>query len=161
MRQAEKLKSTRLLNSLVGKRDSAPGHHVNLLHCFFSPPGSRSDAATGAATNVGRRPPLPASPVAASTDVLGRYGGEEFVVLMPNTARDQALISAERLRLTLASTMIAPLTEPITVSIGAVEFVPGESGDALLRRMDEALYEAKRSGRNRVLAARTDQRTSR
>ncbi len=87
------------------------------------------------------------------TDVLGRYGGEEFVVLMPNTARDQALISAERLRLTLASTMIAPLAEPITVSIGAVEFVPGESGDAFLRRVDEALYEAKRSGRNRVLAA--------
>jgi len=87
------------------------------------------------------------------TDVLGRYGGEEFVVLMPNTARDQALISAERLRLTLAATMIAPLTEPITVSIGAVEFVSGESGEALLRRVDEALYEAKRSGRNRVFAA--------
>jgi PleD family two-component response regulator len=46
-----------------------------------------------------------------------------------------------------------PLTEPITVSIGAVEFDPSESGDALLHRVDEALYEAKRSGRNRVVAA--------
>ena len=87
------------------------------------------------------------------TDVLGRYGGEEFVVLMPNTTREQAVISAERLRMTLASTLIAPLAEPITVSIGAVEFVPRESGAALLHRVDEALYEAKRSGRNRVVAA--------
>ncbi len=90
---------------------------------------------------------------ARPTDVLGRYGGEEFVVLMPNTAKEQAVISAERLRMILASTLIAPLAEPITVSIGAVEFVPGESGDAFLHRLDEALYEAKRSGRNRVVAA--------
>ncbi len=87
------------------------------------------------------------------TDVLGRYGGEEFVVLLPNTAREQAVISAERLRMMLASTLIAPLAEPITVSIGAVEFVPGESSDAFLHRVDEALYEAKHSGRNRVVAA--------
>ncbi len=86
-------------------------------------------------------------------DVLGRYGGEEFVVLMPNTDRDQAVISAERLRIALASTLIPPLAEPMTVSIGVVEFVPGESGDAFLGRVDEALYEAKRSGRNRVVAA--------
>jgi two-component system cell cycle response regulator len=87
------------------------------------------------------------------TDVLGRYGGEEFVVLMPNTAKEQAAIFAERLRMTLASTLIAPLAEPITISLGAVEFVPGESGDAFLHRVDAALYEAKRSGRNRVVAA--------
>jgi PleD family two-component response regulator len=49
--------------------------------------------------------------------------------------------------------VIAPLPEPITVSIGIVEFGPGESGDALLHRVDDALYEAKRSGRNRVVAA--------
>ena len=87
------------------------------------------------------------------TDVLGRYGGEEFVVLLPNTAREQAVTSAERLRMILASTLIAPLAEPITVSIGAVEFVPGESSDEFLHRVDEALYEAKHSGRNRVVAA--------
>ncbi|MHB8883898.1 MAG: GGDEF domain-containing protein [Methylovirgula sp.] len=87
------------------------------------------------------------------TDVLGRYGGEEFVVLMPNTDRDQAVISAERLRVTFAATLIPPLPEPITVSIGAVEWAPGQSGDVLLRRVDQALYEAKRTGRNRVVAA--------
>ena len=86
------------------------------------------------------------------TDVLGRYGGEEFVVLMPNTAREEAFIFAERLRTALASTLIAPLADPITVSIGADEFEPGESGDALLRRLDVALYEAKRNGRNCVVA---------
>jgi PleD family two-component response regulator len=53
----------------------------------------------------------------------------------------------------LASTLIAPLAESITVSIAAVEFVPGESSDAFLHRLDEALYEAKRRGRNRVVAA--------
>lgn len=90
---------------------------------------------------------------ARPTDVLGRYGGEEFVVLMPNTAREEAVVLAERLRIRLASTVIAPLAEPITVSIGAVEFVAGESGDAFLHRVDEALYEAKRSGRNCVVAA--------
>ncbi len=87
------------------------------------------------------------------TDGLGRYGGEEFVVLMPDTTREQAVISAERLRTLLASTLIAPLAEPITVSIGAVEFVPGESGDGFLHRVDDALYKAKRSGRNCVVAA--------
>lgn len=95
------------------------------------------------------------------TDVLGRYGGEEFVVLMPSTPREQAVISAERLRMVLASTLIAPLAEPITVSIGAVELVPGETGTSLLHRtgtsllhrVDGALYEAKHTGRNRVVAA--------
>jgi diguanylate cyclase (GGDEF)-like protein len=87
------------------------------------------------------------------TDVLGRYGGEEFVVVMPDTAREQAILTAERLRISFASGLIAPLAEPMTVSIGAVEFAPGESGDAFLRRVDDALYEAKRQGRNRVVAA--------
>jgi diguanylate cyclase (GGDEF)-like protein len=87
------------------------------------------------------------------SDVLGRYGGEEFVVLMPNTARAEAVIFAERLRLALATTPIPPLKAPITVSLGVVELRPGESGEAFLRRVDDALYGAKSQGRNRVLAA--------
>jgi diguanylate cyclase (GGDEF)-like protein len=87
------------------------------------------------------------------TDVLGRYGGEEFVILMPNTDRAEALVFAERLRMTLAATLIAPLLQPITVSIGAVEFAPGETCDALMHRVDAVLYEAKHKGRNCVVAA--------
>ena len=87
------------------------------------------------------------------TDVLGRYGGEEFVVVMPNTGQHEAIASAERLRTTLASTLITPLAAPITMSVGVVEFRRGESGEDLLHRSDEALYAAKRDGRNQVLAA--------
>jgi diguanylate cyclase (GGDEF)-like protein len=86
------------------------------------------------------------------TDVVARFGGEEFVVLMPNTDLDHALATAERIRKVLASTRVEPLPDPITVSVGVAEFAAAEQGDALLRRVDKALFEAKQSGRNRVVA---------
>jgi two-component system, cell cycle response regulator len=87
-----------------------------------------------------------------ATDVVARFGGEEFVVLMPNTNLEDALVTAERIREALASSRIEPLPAPITVSIGVAELEGGEQGDALLRRVDTALFEAKQSGRNRVNA---------
>jgi len=86
-------------------------------------------------------------------DIATRFGGEEFVVLLPHTRLEQALIVAERIRTSLASTTIEPLPTAITVSLGVAEFAPDETGDALLRRVDNALYEAKSAGRNRVVAA--------
>lgn len=96
-------------------------------------------------------------------DLVARLGGEEFVVIMPDTDGSQAMAVAERLRRRIAEEPFA-VTAPVgkidvTISIG-VAVADGsldadgkpESGDALLRRADTALYQAKRSGRNRVVA---------
>jgi len=85
------------------------------------------------------------------TDIAARFGGEEFVVMMPHTVLAQGAATAERLRETLASSRIEPLHEPVTASIGVAELAPGESGEELLQRIDKALYAAKESGRNRVV----------
>src|SRR5205814_5526464 len=86
-------------------------------------------------------------------DRVGRYGGEEFVVLLPGTPQDQASGLAQRLCekvATLPATWRdAPL--PVPVSIGVAEWLGGSDGlPALLARADAALYRAKEDGRNRV-----------
>jgi diguanylate cyclase (GGDEF)-like protein len=85
-------------------------------------------------------------------DIVIRSGGEEFVVLMPHTELDNAILVADRFRASLAETRIEPLPDPVTVSVGVAELAEDEEGDSLLRRADKALYEAKRSGRNKVIA---------
>jgi diguanylate cyclase (GGDEF)-like protein/PAS domain S-box-containing protein len=90
-------------------------------------------------------------------DVVCRYGGEEFLVLLPEADEQVALECAERARGRVAELMPsfrgAPLGA-VTVSIGVAMFpAQGETPETLLRRADEALYEAKRSGRNRVVLA--------
>ncbi|MCW2248088.1 diguanylate cyclase (GGDEF)-like protein [Azospirillum fermentarium] len=88
-------------------------------------------------------------------DVLGRLGGEEFAVMLPDTARDGALVVAERLRRSMAVTAVAPAgVKPFnyTVSIGVAWLGADDHGiDSVLARADEALYRAKRGGRNRVV----------
>jgi diguanylate cyclase (GGDEF)-like protein len=88
------------------------------------------------------------------TDLLGRYGGEEFAIFLPDTGREGAAILAERIRAGLAErpvdTDAGPL--PITASIGLAEYDPGDTEPGtLLARADEALYRAKQAGRNRVV----------
>lgn len=87
------------------------------------------------------------------TDVVARFGGEEFVILMPQTAIDQAVDIGERIRALLASTLVQPIPLPVTVSVGVAELLGDETGEELLRRADKALYEAKQTGRNRVVQA--------
>lgn len=85
-------------------------------------------------------------------DVLCRYGGEEFVALLPQTSWDQAHHLAERLREGIAGTSI-PLSDGdihITVSIGAATRTAGMDGENLLKAADAGLYQAKKSGKNRV-----------
>jgi diguanylate cyclase (GGDEF)-like protein len=88
-------------------------------------------------------------------DVFCRFGGEEFVALLPNTAVEHALVAAERLRTAFATesaaTQTANATPPfaITVSIGIAELEHDEDIESLLRRADAALYHAKDMGRNR------------
>ncbi len=91
------------------------------------------------------------------TDLLGRLGGEEFVAFLPDTPPLQAFQLAERLRVQVAAAAM-PVPgehEPvrITISIGLAMLHEGESLDALLARADEALYQAKHQGRNRVVSA--------
>jgi diguanylate cyclase (GGDEF)-like protein len=91
-----------------------------------------------------------------ATDIVARFGGEEFVVLMPATFLDVAMAIAERIRAAISDLRIEPLPDPITASFGVAERPAGEPGEGLLRRADVALYEAKRLGRNRVIAANGD-----
>jgi diguanylate cyclase (GGDEF)-like protein len=92
-------------------------------------------------------------------DIFGRFGGEEFLLIMPHTTANQALQAAEKIRGLLASHPFAfaekqPL-RIISISGGVAEYpVHGLDAAGLLHAADEALYEAKRSGRNRVLPAR-------
>ncbi len=92
------------------------------------------------------------------TDSLTRWGGEEFVVLSPNTTLSTVAMLAERLREKIA-TMHFPTVEHITVSIGVAECMAGETWDVWFKRADAALYRAKACGRNQVqIAPDTPQR---
>jgi diguanylate cyclase (GGDEF)-like protein len=84
-------------------------------------------------------------------DLVGRLGGEEFILLLPNIDISQARAVAERVLSTLRSSPIATRAGSIglTASLGLAAFVPGESLDALLARADVALYRAKNAGRDR------------
>lgn len=87
-------------------------------------------------------------------DVPCRIGGEEFAFILPETAKGDALAFAERMRRGVEATITAPdRSRPLTISIGLAAFPDdGKSPEDLLRAADEALYESKRSGRNRVTA---------
>lgn len=85
-----------------------------------------------------------------------RYGGEEFVVVLPEAAESDAALLAERLRLAFADQVVqASSGESIrcTISIGVAEYSAGENQQDLIRRADEASYEAKRRGKNCVVAS--------
>lgn len=86
-----------------------------------------------------------------SIDQLGRFGGEEFLILLPGASLDDAKACAGRLLSSVASlTMPTRPEHRVTISIGLSECVSGDTSDALLARVDSALYQAKRDGRNRI-----------
>jgi len=85
-------------------------------------------------------------------DQLGRWGGEEFLVLVPNTRSADAMVLAERLRRAVEATDFE-LGRAITVSIGVAEWRSDDSLKSLLERADRAMYKAKYLGRNRVCLA--------
>ncbi|MCX9158245.1 diguanylate cyclase [Niveibacterium sp. 24ML] len=83
---------------------------------------------------------------------VGRIGGEEFLILLPDSSLTDALAAAERLRTTIAAIDASRwfADRSITASFGLTTAVPGDNVSSLLRRADEALYDAKANGRNRV-----------
>lgn len=98
------------------------------------------------------------------SDVFGRWGGEEFVLICPNIHHEQLLELAEKLRKAVAEHEFAlppcasgiNTTAVVTVSIGVATINPGESFDAAFKRADNALYQAKHNGRNCVWLAQTE-----
>ena len=93
-------------------------------------------------------------------DTVARFGGEEFVVVMPDITPELAMLVAERLRLRIAETQFrlkAGIALPITISVGvALSRHQADRSEDLLSRADRALYAAKRQGRNRVVLASDD-----
>jgi two-component system cell cycle response regulator len=88
-------------------------------------------------------------------DLLCRYGGDEFVVLLSQTPSDQAMVLAERLRQLVAQSALNPVEKgtKTTISIGVSGLEPGMSPEDLINAADEAHYRAKQAGKNRVLEA--------
>ena len=85
-------------------------------------------------------------------DLLFRIGGEEFMLLLPDTQEAAAAVAAEQLRSSIAESRLLD-GERLTVSIGVSELHPGESIDVWMKHADDALYAAKKAGRNRVVSA--------
>jgi diguanylate cyclase (GGDEF)-like protein len=87
-------------------------------------------------------------------DIVCRYGGDEFAVLLPETSGQQALAAAEKLRRTVAEWEFPGVPRPLTLSVGVACFPDnGRTRDELVKAADDALYRAKELGRNRVVCA--------
>ncbi|HEY0124422.1 MAG TPA: diguanylate cyclase [Rhizobium sp.] len=99
--------------------------------------------------------------VLRQTDLIARWGGEEFIALLPSTTEDAALAIAERLRWKIAATpftLTDGQTIPITASLGVIVCNSGqEILDTIVQRADRALYAAKKAGRNRAYLFREDE----
>lgn len=86
------------------------------------------------------------------TDAVGRYGGEEFIVLLPETLQKDAIIVAEKLRLSVSSLHLKGI-RTVTISCGVTEVLDNYSSvDELIDSVDKKLYQAKEQGRNRVIS---------
>jgi len=85
-------------------------------------------------------------------DQIGRYGGEEFAVLLPQCRLEDALTVLQRVRVNIAQTKLEHLAPGLrmTISIGVTEYRKGDHVHGLLERADQALYQAKHSGRNQI-----------
>jgi len=90
-----------------------------------------------------------------TNDLIGRYGGEEFLLLLPDSRIDEATAVTVRLQRKLAAKPISWANQQllVTFSAGVATRRPGESEAALINRADQALYEAKRAGKDRVMVA--------
>ena len=92
------------------------------------------------------------SAIIRSTDIFGRIGGEEFALVLPETKKQTAKDFAERIRLCIENEKFPDIGH-LTVCMGVTQFYTDDSSSSIFSRADIALYAAKNSGRNRVVAA--------
>lgn len=92
------------------------------------------------------------------SDITGRFGGEEFVCVLPETTLDRAGLLAERCRSGIAAVNLVYQKTPlsITISVGVTELGADDSADSLIRRADDAMYQAKQAGRDRCVCVPPD-----
>lgn len=83
------------------------------------------------------------------SDILARWGGEEFAVLLPGADLSAAALIAEKIRRRVGATALLQ-GRSVSISLGVTQYSPRDTNDALFRRADEALYKSKHGGRNRV-----------
>jgi len=84
-----------------------------------------------------------------STDIFARWGGEEFVILFPETTKDEAKVICEKIRPSV-ETLTHPTAGSVTVSFGVTQYKENDTISSMFKRSDEALYEAKETGKNKV-----------
>ncbi|WP_354625518.1 GGDEF domain-containing protein [Psychromonas sp. MME2] len=83
-------------------------------------------------------------------DMVYRWGGEEFIILLPETSLDRALVVCERIREDVEKNMVVE-QHRITISLGVTQLRAAESIQTMVQRADGLLYKAKQSGRNRII----------
>ena len=88
--------------------------------------------------------------VVRDVDILSRWGGEEFTILMAQTGREGALRMAERCRRIVADSLFDEVG-PVTISLGVTCYRPDDNERMFFKRADDALYQAKAEGKNRVV----------
>ena len=106
------------------------------------------EALTEIARRIGRR--------VRKEDLLGRTGGEEFLLILPETGPEQAALVAEAVRAEVCRLpmLLEGISRQVTVSVGWATLAPDEEPESLLKRADRAMYEAKAQGRDRVSPGR-------
>jgi two-component system chemotaxis family response regulator WspR len=147
LRLAEELKRSRRYKHPLGCILIDIDHFKTVNDAFGHPSGDRVLVEVGGAIREAVR----------STDLVGRYGGEEFIVLLPETPTASARVVAERVRLAIAkrtSEKASEITPGVTASLGVATTELGAANEReLVQHADQALYRAKREGRNRVVVA--------
>lgn len=87
-----------------------------------------------------------------SADFVARFGGEEFFIILPETDRAGAELLAERIRVAMQAKKIEGVPYPVTASFGLTEVLKNDALERIVQRADQALYQAKEAGRNRVVS---------